>query len=120
MGLFDKIKGAVMNAADDVKIAYTNASAMGLEQLCLTMMDIKKLDPKMLGYQRALQEKCETMPDEDLDRFYSYIKKQGGIFKTHPGQETVENILVKRNIYSRDEDGTLTKNTKLNFGFFKK
>ena len=117
MGLFDKIKGAVMNTADEVKAAYTNASAMGLEQLCLTMMDMKKLDPKMLAYQRALQEKCDVMSDEELEQFYAYIKKQGGILKTHPGQKTVEDVLVRKNLYTRDEDGTLTKNSS--FRFFK-
>ena len=117
MGLFDKIKGAVMNTADEVKAAYTNASAMGLEQLCLTMMDMKKLDPKMLAYQRALQEKCDVMSDEELEQFYAYIKKQGGILKTHPGQKTVEDVLVRKNLYTRNEDGTLTKNSS--FRFFK-
>ena len=117
MGLFDKIKGAVMNTADEVKAAYANASTMGLEQLCLTMMDMKKLDPKMLAYQRALQEKCDVMSDEELEQFYTYIKKQGGILKTHPGQKTVEDVLVRKNLYTRDEDGTLTKNSS--FRFFK-
>ena len=115
MGLFDKIKGAVMNTADEVKAAYTNASAMGLEQLCLTMMDMKKLDPKMLAYKSALQEKCNAMSDEELEQFYAYIKKQGGILKTHPGQSTVEEVLVRKNLYTRNEDGTLTKNSKLRF-----
>ena len=115
MGLFDKIKGAVMNTADEVKAAYTNASAMGLEQLCLTMMDMKKLDPKMLAYKGALQEKCNAMSDEELEQFYTYIKKQGGILKTHPGQKTVEDVLVRKNLYTRNEDGTLTKNMKLRF-----
>ena len=115
MGLFDKIKGAVVNVASDVKQGYAEASAMGLEQLCLTMMDMKKLDPKMLAYQRALQEKCDVMSDEELEQFYTYIKKQGGILKTHPGQSVVEDVLVRKNLYTRDEDGTLTKNMKLRF-----
>ena len=115
MGLFDKIKGAVVNVASDVKQGYAEASAMGLEQLCLTMMDMKKLDPKMLAYKGALQEKCNAMSDEELEQFYAYIKKQGGILKTHPGQSTVEEVLVRKNLYTRNEDGTLTKNMKLRF-----
>ena len=115
MGLFDKIKGAVVNVAGDVKQGYAEASAMGLEQLCLTMMDMKKLDPKMLAYKGALQEKCNAMSDEELEQFYAYIKKQGGILKTHPGQSTVEEVLVRKNLYTRNEDGTLTKNMKLRF-----
>ena len=117
MGLFDKIKGAVANVAGDVKQGYAEASAMGLEQLCLTMMDMKKLDPKMLAYKGALQEKCNAMSDEELEQFYAYIKKQGGILKTHPGQSTVEEVLVRKNLYTRNEDGTLTKNSS--FRFFK-
>ena len=115
MGLFDKIKGAVANVAGDVKQGYAEASAMGLEQLCLTMMDMKKLAPKMLAYKGALQEKCNAMSDEELEQFYAYIKKQGGILKTHPGQSTVEEVLVRKNLYTRNEDGTLTKNMKLRF-----
>ena len=115
MGLFDKIKGAVANVAGDVKQGYAEASAMGLEQLCLTMMDMKKLDPKMLAYKGALQEKCNAMSDEELEQFYAYIKKQGGILKTHPGQSTVDEVLVRKNLYTRNEDGTLTKNMKLRF-----
>ena len=113
MGLFDKIKGAVLNTADEVKAAYANASAMGLEQLCLTMMDMKKLDPKILMYKTALREKCSAMNDADLEAFYAWIKKQGGIFKTHPGQEVVEDVLVDHDLYSRDEDGTISKNHRL-------
>ena len=115
MGLFDKIKGAVANVAGDVKQGYAEAAAMGLEQLCLTMMDMKKLDPKLLAYKSVLQEKCNAMSDAELEQFYTYIKKQGGILKTHPGQSTVEEVLVRKNLYTRNEDGTLTKNMKLRF-----
>ena len=117
MGLFDKIKGAVVNAAGVMKQGYAEASVMGPEQLCDVMMDMKKLDPKMLAYKQALRDKCSAMSDEDLERFYTYIKREGGIFKTHPGQEAVESVLVQKNLYIRNEDGTLTKNSK--FRFFK-
>ena len=113
MGLFDKIKSAVQNAAGDMKAAYEEASAMDLATLCTVMLAMKKLDPKMLMFKKALQDKCAAMTDDELEQFYAWIKKQGGILKTHPGQETVENILVDRNLYSRDEDGTISKNHKL-------
>ena len=113
MGLFDKIKSAVKNAAGDMKAAYEEASAMDLETLCAAMMDMKKLDPKLMMFRKALQDKCAAMTDAQLEQFYAWLKKQGGILKTHPGQETVENILVERNLYTRDEDGTLSKNHKL-------
>ena len=117
MGLFDKIKNTVMGAANDVKNAYDQAMAMDLETLCDVMKDLKRMDPKLLGCRQALSEKCRKLTDDELEEFYAYIKKLGGIFKTHPGQETVENVLVEKNLYSRNEDGTLSKNMK--FRFFK-
>ena len=113
MGLFDKIKNTVMGAANDVKNAYLEAQAMGLEMLCEAMKDLKRMDPKLLGYRQALNEKCQAMTDDELEEFYAYIKKQGNILKAHPGKEAVESVLVDRNIYVRDEDGTLTKNFRL-------
>ena len=113
MGLFDKIKSTVMGAANDVKNAYHEATAMGPEMLCEAMKDLKRMDPKMLGYRQALSEKCEAMNDDDLEEFYAYIKKLGTILKAHPGKEAVENVLVDRNIYVRNEDGTVTKNFRL-------
>ena len=112
MGLFDKIKNAVKNAAGDAKAVYDEAVAMDLETLCNTMMGMKLLDPKMVVYKTALRVKCGDMTDDQLEAFYAWIKKQGGILKTHPGQETVENILVERELYTRNEDGTLTKHTR--------
>ena len=113
MGLFDKIKNTVMGAANDVKNAYHEAMAMGPEMLCEAMKDLKRIDPRLLGYRQALSEKCEAMNDNDLEEFYAYVKKQGNLFKTHPGTEVVENVLVDRNIYVRDEDGTVTRNLRL-------
>ena len=112
MGLFDKIKAAVKNAAGDMKAVYDEAAAMDLETLCSTMMGMKLLDPKMVMYKTALRAKCSDMTDDQLEEFYTWIKKQGGILKTHPGQETVENILVERDLYTRNEDGTLTRHTR--------
>ena len=117
MGFFDNIKKAVQNAANDLQAAQAQADAMDLDALCNVLKDLKKLDPKMLAYKGVLQEKCDAMSDEELEQFYAYIKKQGGILKTHPGQKTVEDVLVRKNLYTRDEDGTLTKNSS--FRFFK-
>ena len=111
MGLFDKIKGAVMNAANDAKAVYEEAEAMDLESLCAAMKELKMIDPKLLAYRAALNVKCGAMSDQQLEEFYGWIKKQGNILKRHPGQETVENELVRRDMYIRDEEtGTLSRN----------
>ena len=113
MGLFDKIKNTVMGAANDVKNAYDQAMAMDLETLCDVMKDLKRMDPKLLGCRQALSEKCRQLTDDQLEEFYAYIKKLGTILKAHPGREAVENVLVERHIYVRNEDGTLSKNFRL-------
>ena len=113
MGLFDKIKNTVVGAANDIKTAYTEASYMSIEMLCESMKDLKRMDPKLLGYRQALSEKCHAMTEDQLEEFYTYIKKQGTILKAHPGKEAVENVLVERHIYIRNEDGTLSKNFRL-------
>ena len=113
MGLFDKLKSTVMGAANDMKNAYDQAMAMNLETLCDVMKNLKRMDPKLLGCRQALSEKCRNLTDDQLEEFYAYIKKQGTIIKAHPGREAVEDILVERHIYIRNEDGTLTKNFRL-------
>ena len=113
MGLFEKIKNTVIGAANDVKNAYDEAMAMGPEMLCEVMKDLKRMDPKLLGCRQALSEKCRAMTEDQLEEFYAYIKKQGTILKAHPGKEAVENVLVDRHMYIRNEDGTLSKNFRL-------
>ena len=111
MGLLDKIKSAVTNAAGNAKAVYDEAAAMDLESLCAAMKELKLIDPKMIAYRAALNCKCGEMNDQQLDQFYDWIKKQGNILKRHPGQETVENELVRREMYIRDEEtGTIHKN----------
>ena len=111
MGVFDKIKGAVVNAAGNAKAVYEQAAAMDLESLCAAMKELKLIDPKMIAYRASLNAKCGEMGDQQLEEFYTYIKKQGNILKNHPGQETVENELVRREMYIRDEaTGTIHKN----------
>ena len=113
MGLFANIKNKVMGAANDMKSAYDQAMVMDLETLCDVMTDLKRMDPKLLGCRQALSEKCQAMTDDELEELYAYIKKLGTILKAHPGREAVENVLVERNIYIRNEDGTLSKNFRL-------
>ena len=114
MGLLDKIKGALNNVVEGTKAAYAEASAMDLETLCSALKEIKTPGPTMLGYKQVLRERCNAMTDDQLEEFYDYIKRQGSIFRAHPGRDTVEDILVERNIYWRDEeDGTLHKNMRL-------
>ena len=111
MGLFDKIKDAVKTAAGNAKAVYEEAEAMDLESLCAAMMEMKLIDPKLIAYRAALNAKCGGMSDQQLEEFYFWIKKQGNLLKKHPGQETVENELVRRDMYIRDEeDGTISRN----------
>lgn len=111
MGLFDKIKTAVTSAADELKVAYEEAKGMELYALCDAMKELKLLDKKMLSYRQALDEKLDVMSDEELDEFYKYAKKAGSFLKEHPAKDAVEDILVKRHIYLRQNDGTIVKNS---------
>ena len=114
MGLLDKIKGALNNAVEGTKAAYAEASAMDLETLCAAMKEVKSPSATMLGYQQAFRQKLDVLTDDELEGFYDYIKREGTIFKAHPGRSSVEDLLVERNIYSRDEeDGTIHKNFRL-------
>ena len=117
MGFFDNIKKAVQNAANDLQAAQAQADAMDLDTLCNVLKDLKKLDPKNLVYRQAIKDKCAALPDDDLEAFYARIKKAGTIFKQHPAQSAVEDVLVEKNMYVRDEDGTVTKNSA--FKWFK-
>ena len=88
MRLFDKIKSAVMNAADNAKAVYEEAAAMDLESLCAAMKELKLIDPKLIAYRAALNNKLDAMSDQQLDAFYGWIKKQGSILKKHPAIHT--------------------------------
>ena len=111
MGLFDKLKGAVMDAAQDMKGAYEEAMLMDLNMLCDAVADMSKLDPKLLAYRGAVNEKCNALSDEEIEDFYKDVKKMGTLFKKHPMQEMVEANLVERNMYVRQEDGSVVKNS---------
>ena len=111
MGLFDNIKKAVQNAASDLQAAQAQADALDLYTLCDMLKDLKKLDPRNLVYRQAIKDKCSVLPDDDLEAFYARIKKAGTIFKQHPAQSAVEDVLVEKNMYVRHEDGTISKNS---------
>ena len=111
MGLFDKLKGAVQDMAEDMKGAYEEAMLMDLHMLCDAVADMSKLDPKLLAYRGAINEKCNALSDEEVEEFYKEVKKMGSLFKRHPMQEMVEANLVERNMYVRQEDGTVVKNS---------
>ena len=107
MGLFDKLKGAVENLAQEIEVA----TAMDLRELADVMKETKLLDPKMMAYKPVFKDKCEKLEDDEIEEFYKEIKKAGSFFKTHPGKEVVEEVLVERRMYVRNDDGTITKNT---------
>ena len=111
MGLFDKIKTVVVNAAEGFKADYDEAKEMDLYALCDAMKAMKLLDKKLLGYRQALHDRCDVMEDDELEEFYKYIKKSGSLLKEHPGKEAVEDVLVSRNMYVRHNDGSITKNS---------
>lgn len=118
MGLFDKIKNAAQNAAEGVKESYAEAEAMDIMELCDMLKEIGKLDPKLMGYRSAFRTKCEQLNNEQLEELYLYIKKTSSLLKEHPGKDPVEDILVRRNVYHRDEEGHVSKN--VGFHLFKK
>ena len=121
MGLFDKIKGAVGNLVEGFEEAYNEAAAMDLESLCDAMKEMSKLDPKLMAYRKALADKCRQMSNDALEAFYAYIKKAGSLLKEHPGKDAVEDVLVERRLYVRNDDGTVSKNGFGNLGkLFKK
>ena len=110
MGLFDAIKNMVANAANTAKEGYNEAMNMDPRTLCNQLKDLKKTDIKFVTYRSVLAGKLDDMDDEALDACYQEIKKQGTFFKQHPAQEVLEDALVQRNIYNRDEDGVLSRN----------
>ena len=110
MGLFDKIKSSVKNTAQGMKDAYEEADKMDIYELCEVYKEIGKLDPKALAYRTCLAQKCNGMRDDDLEEVYINLKKAGKLLKQHPAKEVVEDELVQRQMYIRDEDGIVTKN----------
>ncbi len=111
MGLFDKLKGVAENTASNFKKNYDEAMLLSADQLCNEMTDMSKLDGKYMPYSAALSEKCTAMENDQLEEFYQYVKKQGSLFKKHPAQETVENVLVDKKLYVRKDDGSVVKNS---------
>ncbi|MBQ8564037.1 MAG: hypothetical protein IJ443_09155 [Firmicutes bacterium] len=111
MGLFDKIKGAVENTAGNFKEGYDEAAAMDLYELCDELKELGMLDPKMLSYRTALSEKCKVLSDDEIEEFYKFVKKAGSLLKQHPAQKVVEDVLVTRKLYIRQDDGTVVKNS---------
>ena len=118
MGLFDKLKDAAKNAATEMKSGYEEASHMDIYELCECLKGLGKLEPKYMMYRAALSEKCHEFTEEGIEEFYRYILKQGTLLKRHPAQDVVEDVLVDRQLYVRNEDGTVSKVTKLKW--FKK
>ena len=115
MGLFDKLKNAALNAAENFKDGYDEARAMDIYALCDELWNLPKLDSKAVGYSAALREKCEAMTDEDIEEFYGYTKEAGTFLKNHPARDIVEDVLVERKMYIKDKNGNLTRNGLFKF-----
>lgn len=111
MGLFDKLKTTVTNAVEGFNADFEEAAVLEVHALCDALKEMKLLDKKKLGYVQALNNKCEVMSDDELEDIYMYIKKTSSFLVEHPGRDTVEDELVKRNMYCRNDDGTITKNS---------
>lgn len=106
MALLDKIKGAVENLGQEIEAA----NAMDLRELADIMKQTKLLDPKMMAYKPVLKEKCHMLDENEIEEFYKEIEKAGSFFKAHPAKEVIEDVLVERRMYVRNDDGSISKN----------
>ena len=111
MGLFDKVKSAVTNAVEGFNADFEEAAALEVHALCDSLKEMKLFDKKKLGYVQALNNKCAGMNDDELEEIYTYVRKTSSLLLDHPGKETIEDELVRRNMYCRNDDGTITKNS---------
>ena len=103
-----------------MKEGYDEAMGMDLGELLDNMSEMRKLDPKFLSYQGALKEKLSMVSNDELEEIYRAIKKTGFVLREHSAQNAVEDVLVDRNLYIREEDGSLTRNSLAGFKLFKK
>ena len=110
MGLFDNLKNKITSAANDVKNNIEELSAKEITTLCDEMKECKALDPKNITYSMVISSKCGEMDDFDLEDLYLDLKKQGTILKKHPAEKVVLDELVRREIYIRSDDDTVSRN----------
>ena len=110
MGLFDKIKKAAASAKDGYVEAYQWANGKELKEIHQAMMETKVSEvAKLSGYKMVFREKCEALDSKSLVALHRELKSTGFILKTNHAQQILEDILVERGIFHRDEDGVVTE-----------
>lgn len=110
MGLFDKVKEKVGDMAVEFKANVEEASQMEIYELCNAMKEMKMLDKKLPAYSSVLNSKCKELGDTALEDLYKQIKKDTPFLKTHHAKAPIETVLIERNMYIRNEDGTVSRN----------
>ena len=110
MGLFDGLKNKINDAAQGLKEGLDVAMTKDINTLCDELAEYKELDPKKAPILMAINQKCEDINDFDLEDLYLSYKKQGKLLKRHPAEKVLLEPLVKRCIYIRSDDGTVSRN----------
>lgn len=101
MGLFDNLKNAAINAAQELKEGYEEANAKDIMTLCEEYKELKKLDPKRASISLVIRDKSGELDNDALEDLYDELKKMGSFFTPHPAKKIIEDELVERNIYIR-------------------
>ena len=85
-----------------------------MEAVCESMKGAKGLT--LNGYKAAFQEQCEGMNTRDLKDLYDEVtgRNKPGIqinlsLKKNHAEEVITDILVQRGVFTRNEDGTITR-----------
>ena len=111
MGLFDNLKMKVVGAANDFKKGIDELSCKDIVVLCNEMKELKSLDSMNMSYSMVISDKCEQLNAFDLEDLYLSLKKQETLFKKHPAEKIILEELIKRNIYIRIDEDTITRNS---------
>lgn len=110
MGLFDNLKSKIENVASDLKENIEEMDAKSITTLCDEIKELKSVDPKKITLSMSIAAKCEGLDDFDLEDLYLELKKQGTFLKKHPAEKVVLEELIRRNIYCRSDDDTVSRN----------
>ena len=110
MGLFDKIKKAATAAKDGYVEAYEWAKGKELREIHQAMSETKASEvAKLSGYKAVFREKCEELDVNTLKALHKEMQTKGFSLKPNHAQQILEDILVDRGVFHRDEDGVVTE-----------
>lgn len=114
MGFFDNIKSKVVAAADEYKTAYEWGKGQSTEAVCEAMKEAKGMT--LNGYIAAFKDRCEEMETRDLKALYDEVtgRNKPGLhinlsLKKNHAAEAIEDILVRRRVWKRNDDGTIDR-----------